>query len=60
MEKGGATGISVLTEPKHFRGSLSYLSKGQRSGEASDPHEGHNLDQYSLKLLQKSVPMLFF
>ena len=27
MEKGGATGISVLTEPKHFKGSLSYLSK---------------------------------
>lgn len=25
MEKGGATGISVLTEPKHFSGSLSYL-----------------------------------
>jgi indole-3-glycerol phosphate synthase len=27
MEKGGATGISVLTEPKHFNGSLSYLAK---------------------------------
>jgi indole-3-glycerol phosphate synthase len=27
MEKGGATGISVLTEPKHFGGSLGYLSK---------------------------------
>ncbi|HDQ06093.1 MAG TPA: indole-3-glycerol-phosphate synthase [Candidatus Bathyarchaeota archaeon] len=27
MEKGGATGISVLTEPKHFGGSLSYLTK---------------------------------
>ena len=27
MENGGATGISVLTEPKHFSGSLSYLSK---------------------------------
>jgi indole-3-glycerol phosphate synthase len=27
MEKGGATGISVLTEPKHFSGSLSYLTK---------------------------------
>jgi indole-3-glycerol phosphate synthase len=25
MKKGGATGISVLTEPKHFSGSLSYL-----------------------------------
>ncbi|TFH22157.1 indole-3-glycerol-phosphate synthase, partial [Candidatus Bathyarchaeota archaeon] len=25
MENGGATGISVLTEPKHFNGSLSYL-----------------------------------
>ena len=25
MENGGATGISVLTEPKHFSGSLSYL-----------------------------------
>ncbi|MGW8289326.1 MAG: indole-3-glycerol-phosphate synthase, partial [Candidatus Bathyarchaeia archaeon] len=25
MERGGATGISVLTEPKHFSGSLSYL-----------------------------------
>jgi len=27
MEKGGAIGISVLTEPKHFSGSLSYLAK---------------------------------
>ncbi len=27
MEKGGATAISVLTEPKHFSGSLSYLAK---------------------------------
>jgi indole-3-glycerol phosphate synthase len=27
MEKGGATGISVLTEPKHFSGSLNYLEK---------------------------------
>ena len=27
MENGGATGISVLTEPKHFNGSLSYLVK---------------------------------
>jgi indole-3-glycerol phosphate synthase len=27
MENGGATGISVLTEPKHFSGSLSYLTK---------------------------------
>ncbi len=25
MEKGGAVGISVLTEPKHFQGSLSAL-----------------------------------
>ncbi len=27
MENGGATGISVLTEPKHFGGSLGYLAK---------------------------------
>ncbi|MCW4022348.1 MAG: indole-3-glycerol phosphate synthase TrpC [archaeon] len=27
MKKGGATGLSVLTEPKHFKGSLSYLAK---------------------------------
>ena len=27
MEKGGATGLSILTEPKHFKGSLSYLAK---------------------------------
>jgi indole-3-glycerol phosphate synthase len=27
MENGGATGISLLTEPKHFSGSLSYLAK---------------------------------
>ena len=27
MEKSGATGISVLTEPKHFGGSLSYFAK---------------------------------
>ncbi len=27
MENGGAIGISVLTEPKHFGGSLSYLAR---------------------------------
>ena len=27
MEKGGAVGISVLTEPKHFKGSLSTLAQ---------------------------------
>ena len=27
MKNGGAIGISVLTEPKHFGGSLSYLKK---------------------------------
>ena len=27
MENGGAVGISVLTEPKHFNGSLGYLAK---------------------------------
>jgi len=27
MENGGAIGISVLTEPKHFGGSLDYLAK---------------------------------
>jgi indole-3-glycerol phosphate synthase len=27
MKKGGATGISVLIEPKHFNGSLSYLTQ---------------------------------
>jgi indole-3-glycerol phosphate synthase len=27
MVKGGASGISVLTEPKHFKGSLGYLAK---------------------------------
>jgi len=27
MKNGGATGISVLTEPKHFSGSLNYLTK---------------------------------
>jgi indole-3-glycerol phosphate synthase len=27
MKNGGATGISVLTEPKHFSGSLGYLTK---------------------------------
>ena len=26
MKSGGATGISVLTEPKHFNGSLGYLT----------------------------------
>jgi len=31
MENGGATGISVLTEPKHFSGSLSYLAKVRES-----------------------------
>jgi indole-3-glycerol phosphate synthase len=27
MARGGAAGISVLTEPKHFNGSLSYLAQ---------------------------------
>ncbi|WGM89678.1 MAG: indole-3-glycerol-phosphate synthase [Candidatus Bathyarchaeum tardum] len=27
MKKGGATGLSVLTEPKQFKGSLNYLIK---------------------------------
>ncbi len=31
MEKGGAIGISVLTEPKHFRGSLGYLAKVRKA-----------------------------
>jgi indole-3-glycerol phosphate synthase len=31
MENGGATGISVLTEPKHFNGSLSYLTKVRKT-----------------------------
>jgi indole-3-glycerol phosphate synthase len=31
MENGGATGISVLTEPKHFNGSLSYLTKVRKA-----------------------------
>ena len=29
MEKGGAVGISVLTEPKHFNGSLQALSEAR-------------------------------
>jgi len=31
MAKGGATGISVLTEPKHFNGSLSNLTKARET-----------------------------
>jgi len=31
MEKGGAVGISVLTEPKHFKGSLSYVTKVRKA-----------------------------
>jgi indole-3-glycerol phosphate synthase len=31
MENGGATGISVLTEPKHFNGSLSRLTEVRRA-----------------------------
>jgi indole-3-glycerol phosphate synthase len=31
MQNGGATGISVLTEPKHFSGSLSYLANVRES-----------------------------
>ncbi len=31
MAKGGAAGISVLTEPKHFNGSLSYLAQVRES-----------------------------
>ena len=31
MENGGAVGISVLTEPKHFKGSLSSLTKVRKT-----------------------------
>lgn len=31
MEKGGAVGISVLTEPKHFKGSLHSLVEARRA-----------------------------
>jgi len=31
MENGGAIGISVLTEPKHFRGSLGYFAKVRKA-----------------------------
>jgi indole-3-glycerol phosphate synthase len=31
MEKGGAAGISVLTEPKHFNGSLNALSQAREA-----------------------------
>jgi indole-3-glycerol phosphate synthase len=31
MEKGGAVGISVLTEPKHFHGSLHSLVKARKA-----------------------------
>jgi len=31
MENGGAVGISVLTEPKHFEGSLSSLTKVRKA-----------------------------
>ena len=31
MEKGGAVGISILTEPKHFKGSLCSLVEARRT-----------------------------
>lgn len=31
MEKGGAVGISVLTEPKHFNGSLTALAQAREA-----------------------------
>ena len=31
MAKGGATAISVLTEPKHFNGSLDALTQARRA-----------------------------
>jgi len=31
MEKGGAAAISVLTEPKHFKGSLTYLAEVRKT-----------------------------
>ncbi|MCW3996208.1 MAG: indole-3-glycerol-phosphate synthase [Candidatus Bathyarchaeota archaeon] len=31
MQKGGAVGISVLTEPKHFKGSLQTLSQAREA-----------------------------
>ena len=37
MEKGGAVGLSVLTEPKHFNGSLRSLAEARK--ELEDPFE---------------------
>ena len=31
MERGGAVGISVLTEPKHFNGSLQTLMEAREA-----------------------------
>ena len=31
MEKGGAVGISIITEPKHFKGSLLSLAEARRT-----------------------------
>jgi len=31
MERGGAVGISVLTEPRHFKGSLASLTRVRRA-----------------------------
>lgn len=31
MQRGGAVGLSVLTEPKHFHGSLATLTKARRA-----------------------------
>ena len=31
MKNGGAIGISILTEPKHFNGSLSYLEEARKA-----------------------------
>ncbi len=42
MQRGGAVGISVLTEPKHFNGSLFRLSQVRAAVESADINEGHN------------------
>ena len=41
-ERGGVSGISVLTEPKHFDGDIRYLPLVKRSVEVPGPHEGHH------------------
>ena len=42
MVAAGSIGLSILTQPYLFDGSIDYLAKVQKTSERSTPYERHN------------------